>query len=137
MKTKYRKYQKALKRKSKGFSGVTTKSECSFGSFGLKSLEAVRLPAQALEAGRRAMTRFLKRQGRIWVRPCPDLPVTTKPLVRMGKGKGSVDFWVARIKVGDLIYEIEGVTKTKAEEAFALASRKLPMSCSYIYTKSD
>ena len=99
----------------------------NFGAFGLKALQPERLTARQIEAARRAITRHIKRQGRVWIRIFPDVPVTKKPAeVRQGKGKGAVEFWAARVKPGKILFEIDGVPKTLAEEAFQLASAKLP-----------
>ncbi len=121
-KTKYRKAQKGRNR------GIaTTGNKVSFGEYGLKSTTRGRLTARQIEAARRAMTRFIKRGGNIWVRAFPDKPISKKPLeVRQGKGKGSVEYWVAEIKPGHVLYEMDGVTEEVAREAFALASAKLP-----------
>ena len=100
----------------------------SFGTYGLKATEPERITARQIEAARRAMTRHMKRQGRVWIRIFPDLPVTSKPTeVRMGKGKGSVDFWAAKVKPGRVMFEIDGVTDTVAREALRLAAMKLPI----------
>lgn len=99
----------------------------SFGDFGLKALERGRLTARQIEAARRAMTRHVKRGGKIWIRVFPDKPITQKPLeVRQGKGKGNVEYWVAQIQPGRVIFEMEGVTRELAMEAFNLAKAKLP-----------
>jgi len=100
----------------------------SFGTYGLKATEPERITARQIEAARRAMTRHMKRQGRVWIRVFPDLPVTSKPTeVRMGKGKGSVDFWAAKVKPGRVMFEIDGVTDSVAREALRLAAMKLPI----------
>ena len=100
----------------------------SFGTYGLKAIEPERITARQIEAARRAMTRHMKRQGRVWIRIFPDLPVTSKPTeVRMGKGKGSVDFWAAKVKPGRVMFEIDGVTDSVAREALRLAAMKLPI----------
>lgn len=121
-KTKYRKMQKGRNR------GIATSgNRVSFGEFGLKSVSRGRLTARQLEAARRAMTRFIKRGGKIWIRAFPDKPITKKPLeVRQGKGKGNVEYWVSEIKPGHMLYEIEGVTEEVARQAFELAAAKLP-----------
>ena len=101
----------------------------NFGSFGLKSLEPERLTARQIEAARRAITRQMKRQGRVWIRIFPDLPVSKKPTeVRMGKGKGSVEFWAARVKPGRIVFEIDGVPEDVAKEALRLGAMKLPIT---------
>jgi len=105
-------------------------SEITFGTYGLKSTEPDRITARQIEAARRAMTRHMKRQGRVWIRIFPDVPVTAKPIeVRMGKGKGSVDRWVAKIKPGRILFEIDGVDDDTAKEALRLAAMKLPVKC--------
>ena len=108
-------------------------SSVSFGEFGLKSTERGRLTARQIEAARRAITRHVKRGGKLWIRVFPDKPITKKPLeVRMGKGKGSVEYWVAQIKPGTMLYEIQGVSEELAREAFKLASAKLPVKTTFI-----
>jgi large subunit ribosomal protein L16 len=100
----------------------------SFGSFGLKSLDAIRITARQIEAARRAAVRCMKRQGKLWIKIFPDLPVTKKPNeVRMGKGKGSVEYYAVRVSPGRILFEIEGVTEEVANEALTLASAKLPV----------
>lgn len=100
----------------------------NFGSYGLKSLEPERVTARQIEAARRAMTRHMKRQGRVWIRIFPDVPVSAKPIeVRMGKGKGSVDRWVCKVKPGRVMFEIDGVGEAVAVEALRLAAMKLPI----------
>jgi len=120
--TKFRKQQKGRNR------GLAHRgSSISFGDYGLKALGRGRLTARQIEAARRALTRHVKRGGKIWIRVFPDKPITQKPLeVRQGKGKGSVEYWVAQIQPGKVLFEIEGVTEELAEEAFALAAAKLP-----------
>ena len=118
------KYRKQMKGRNRGlaFRG----SNISFGEFGLKALESGRLTARQIEAARRAMTRHIKRGGKIWIRVFPDKPITQKPLeVRQGKGKGSVEYWVAQIQPGKVLFEMEGVTRDLAMEAFDLAKAKL------------
>ncbi|MGR3490527.1 MAG: 50S ribosomal protein L16 [Shimia sp.] len=103
-------------------------STLNFGTYGLKALEPERITARQIEAARRAMTRQMKRQGRVWIRIFPDLPVTAKPIeVRMGKGKGSVDRWTAKVKPGRVMFEIDGVSEDVAREALRLAAMKLPI----------
>ncbi|AMY67695.1 50S ribosomal protein L16 [Frigidibacter mobilis] len=100
----------------------------NFGSFALKATEPERVTARQIEAARRAITRHMKRQGRVWIRIFPDTPVTSKPTeVRMGKGKGSVDFWAAKVKPGRIMFEIDGVTESVAREALRLGANKLPV----------
>ena len=120
--TKFRKMHKGRNR------GVANRgSKISFGEFGLKSLTRGRLTARQIEAARRAMTRHIKRGGKIWIRVFPDKPITQKPLeVRQGKGKGSVEYWVALIQPGRVLFEMDGVPRELAEEAFRLAAQKLP-----------
>jgi len=120
--TKFRKQQKGRNR------GLAHRgSSISFGDYGLKALGRGRLTARQIEAARRALTRHVKRGGKIWIRVFPDKPITQKPLeVRQGEGKGSVEYWVAQIQPGKVLFEIEGVTEELAEEAFALAAAKLP-----------
>ena len=101
-------------------------SDLNFGSFGLKAIEPERITARQIEAARRAMTRHMKRQGRVWIRIFPDTPVTSKPVeVRMGKGKGSIDFWACKVKPGRVMFEIDGVDEVIAREALRLAAMKL------------
>jgi large subunit ribosomal protein L16 len=103
-------------------------SSVSFGEYGLKSISRGRLTARQIESARRAITRHVKRGGKLWIRIFPDKPITKKPLeVRMGKGKGSVEYWVAQIRPGTMLYEIQGVSEELAREAFTLASAKLPL----------
>ena len=100
----------------------------NFGSYGLKAVQPERVTARQIEAARRAMTRHMKRQGRVWIRVFPDVPVSKKPTeVRMGKGKGSVEYWAARVKPGRIMFEIDGVADTVAREALRLAAMKLPL----------
>ncbi len=120
------KYRKAHKGRIKGL--AKGGSDLNFGTFGLKALEPERITARQIEAARRAMTRHMKRQGRVWIRIFPDLPVTSKPIeVRMGKGKGSVDFWACKVKPGRVMFEIDGVGEDIAREALRLAAMKLPV----------
>ena len=108
-------------------------SEINFGSYGLKAIEPDRVNARQIEAARRALTRHMKRQGRVWIRIFPDVPVTAKPIeVRMGKGKGSVDRWVAKIKPGRVMFEVDGVDEDVAREALRLAAMKLSVKCRYV-----
>ena len=121
--TKFRKMHKGrIKGDAKG--GY----DLNFGTYGLKATQPERVTARQIEAARRAMTRHMKRQGRVWIRIFPDVPVTSKPTeVRMGKGKGSVDFWAARVKPGRIMFEIDGVPEAVAQEALRLAAMKLPI----------
>ncbi len=108
-------------------------SDVSFGEFGLKSIGRGRLTARQIEAARRAMTRHIKRGGKIWIRVFPDKPISKKPLeVRQGKGKGNVEYWVCQIQPGRVMYEMEGVTEEIAREAFRLAAAKLPFKTSFV-----
>ncbi|MFD1008173.1 50S ribosomal protein L16 [Oceanisphaera ostreae] len=126
--TKFRKVHKGRNR------GVaTTGNLISFGTYGLKATTRGRITARQIEAARRAMTRHVKRQGKIWIRIFPDKPITEKPLeVRMGKGKGNVEYWVAQIQPGRVLYEMDGVPESLAREAFALAAAKLPVRTTFV-----
>lgn len=126
--TKYRKRQKGRNR------GLASRgNEVSFGEFGLKATGRGRVTARQIEAARRALTRHIKRGGKIWIRVFPDKPVSKKPLeVRMGKGKGNPEYWVAEIKPGHVLYEMEGVSESLAREAFRLASAKLSVSTTFV-----
>ena len=108
-------------------------TELAFGQFGLKSQEPERVTARQIEAARRAITREMKRAGRVWIRVFPDLPVSKKPVeVRMGKGKGSVEYWAARVHPGRILFEIDGVTVQTAKEALSLAAAKLPIKTRFV-----
>ena len=112
-------------------------SVVNFGSYGLKAIEPERITSRQIEAARRALTRHMKRQGRVWIRIFPDIPVTAKPIeVRMGKGKGSVDRWVAKVKPGRVMFEVDGVAEDVAKEALRLAAMKLPVKCRFV-TRED
>ncbi len=120
------KFRKAHKGRIKG--DAKGGSDLNFGTYGLKALQPERVTARQIEAARRAMTRHMKRQGRVWIRIFPDLPVTSKPVeVRMGKGKGSVDYWACKVKPGRIMFEIDGVSEPIAREALRLAAMKLPV----------
>ena len=107
--------------------------DLNFGEYGLKAVEPERITARQIEAARRAMTRHMKRQGRVWIRIFPDVPVTQKPTeVRMGKGKGSVEYWAAKVKPGRIMFEIDGVPLPVAEEALRLAAMKLPIKTRFV-----
>ena len=107
--------------------------ELNFGAFGLKALAPDRITARQIEAARRAITRHLKRQGKVWIRVFPDVPVSKKPLeVRMGSGKGSPEFWVARVKPGRIMFEVDGVPENLARQAFELAQAKLPIKTKFV-----
>ena len=128
MKTKFR---KAHKGRIKGL--ATSGAELSFGEYGLKAMEPDRVSARQIEAARRAMTRHMKRSGRVWIRIFPDVPVSKKPAeVRMGSGKGTPELWVARVKPGRVIFEIDGVTVQTAKEALSLAAAKLPIKTRFV-----
>ena len=125
------KYRKAHKGRVHGQAkGGTT---LNFGAFGLKATEPGRITARQIEAARRALTRHIKRVGRVWIRVFPDVPVSTKPAeVRMGSGKGAPEFWIVRIKPGRIMFELDGVPKATAQEAFDLAAAKLPISTRFV-----
>ena len=126
-----RKYRKEHKGRNTGL--ATRGSSVSFGSFGLKATDRGRLTSRQIESARRAMTRHIKRGGRIWIRIFPDKPISKKPAeVRMGKGKGSVEFYVAEIQPGKVLYEMDGVQESLAREAFKLAAAKLPLSVKFV-----
>ncbi len=125
------KYRKAFKGRIKGNAkgGFTL----NFGTYGLKAMEPDRMTARQIEAARRALTRALKRQGRVWIRVFPDVPVSTKPAeVRMGSGKGTPEYWVCRVKPGRMLFEVDGVPEATAREGFALAAAKLPIKTKFV-----
>ena len=126
--TKYRKAHKGrIHGEAKG--GFTL----NFGAFGLKAMEPERLTARQIEAARRALTRHMKRAGRVWIRVFPDVPVSKKPIeVRMGKGKGAPEFWVARVAPGRIMFEVDGVPEDLARQAFLLAAAKLPIKTRFV-----
>ncbi len=125
------KFRKQFKGRNRGLATVGNK--VSFGEFGLKATDRGRITARQIEAARRAMTRHIKRGGKIWIRIFPDVPVTKKPLeVRQGKGKGNVEYWVAKVTPGKVLYEMEGVSEDVAREAFRLAAAKLPIKTTVI-----
>jgi large subunit ribosomal protein L16 len=125
------KFRKAHKGRIKG--AATSGATLSFGQFGLKAMEPDRLTARQIEAARRAMTRHMKRAGRVWIRIFPDVPVSKKPLeVRMGSGKGAPELWVVRVKPGRILFEIDGVTTALAREALDLAAAKLPIKTRFV-----
>lgn len=125
------KFRKQMKGSNRGL--AHTGNRVSFGEFGLRAMDRGRITARQIEAARRAMTRHLKRGGRVWIRIFPDKPITRKPLeVRMGNGKGGVEYWVAQIQPGRMLYEIEGVPEDIAREAFKLAAAKLPLQTSFV-----
>lgn len=125
------KYRKAFKGRIHGNAkGGTT---VSFGTYGLKALEPARITARQIEAARRAITRHIRRVGRVWIRIFPDVPVSTKPAeVRMGSGKGSPEYWVCRVKPGKIMFELDGVLPEVAEKAFELAAAKLPIATRFV-----
>lgn len=131
MSPKRTKYRKAHKGRIHGNAKGNT--QLNFGAFGLKALEPERITARQIESARRAITRHMKRAGRVWIRIFPDLPVSTKPAeVRMGSGKGSPEFWVARVAPGRVVFEIDGVAETVAREALALGAAKLPIRTKFV-----
>ena len=125
------KFRKQMKGRNRGL--AHRGSTVSFGDFGLKATGRGRLTARQIEAARRAMTRHIKRGGKIWIRVFPDKPITQKPLeVRQGKGKGNVEYWVAQIQPGKILYEVQGVSEELAREAFELAAAKIPVSTTFV-----
>ena len=125
------KFRKQMKGRNRGL--ATNGDKVNFGQYGLKATTRGRITARQIEAARRAMTRHIKRGGKIWIRVFPDKPITKKPLeVRMGKGKGSVEYWVSQIQPGKVLYEMEGVSEDIAREAFRLAAAKLPVKTAFI-----
>ena len=131
MSPKRTKYRKAHKGRIHGLAKSAT--QLNFGSFGLKALEPERITARQIEAARRAITRSMKRAGRVWIRMFPDVPVSQKPAeVRMGSGKGSPEFWVVRIKPGRIMFEIDGVSPELARASLALGAAKLPIRTKFI-----
>jgi large subunit ribosomal protein L16 len=125
------KYRKQMKGRNRGM--ATRGNNVSFGEYGLKATTRGRLTSRQIEAARRALTHFIKRGGRVWIRVFPDKPVTKKPLeVRMGSGKGSVELWVALVQPGTVLYEMEGVSEAQAREAFTLAAAKLPVRTMFV-----
>ena len=131
MQPKRTKFRKMFKGNLKGSSHRG--SSVAFGDYGLKAIDRSRMTAREIEAARRAMTRYVKRGGQIWIRVFPDVPITQKPLeVRMGSGKGNVEYWVAKIQPGRMLYEMDGVSETEAREAFRLAAAKLPVPCMFV-----
>ena len=127
-KVKFRKQQRGRMR-GKAWRG----GDVSFGDYGLKAVERTRMTAREIEAARRAMTRYVKRGGQVWIRVFPDVPITKKPLeVRMGSGKGNVEYYVARVQPGKVLFEMEGVTEAIAREAFRLAASKLSVDTQFV-----
>src|SRR5436853_6130802 len=125
------KFRKAHKGRIHGV--ATSATNLNFGQYGLKAMEPDRVTARQIEAARRALTRHMKRSGQVWIRLFPDVPVSKKPLeVRMGSGKGAPEFWVARVKPGRILFEVDGVSQALAREALALAAAKLPIKTRFI-----
>jgi len=125
------KFRKMFKGKNRGL--AQNGNKVSFGEYGLKATERGRVSARQIEAARRAMTRKVKRNGKIWIRIFPDVPISSKPLeVRMGKGKGNVDYWCSKVQPGTVLYEMEGVSEELAREAFRLAANKLPIKTTFV-----
>ncbi len=125
------KFRKMFKGRNRGL--AQTGNKVSFGEYGLKSVGRGRVTARQIEAARRAMTRHIKRGGKIWIRIFPDTPISKKPIeVRMGKGKGNVEYWVAKVVPGTMLYEMEGVGEEIAREAFRLAAAKLPVKTTFV-----
>src|SRR6187401_3668529 len=125
------KFRKAHKGRIKGVAG--SGATLAFGEYGLKALEPERVTARQIEAARRALTRHMKRAGRVWIRVYPDVPVSKKPIeVRMGKGKGTPEFWVCRVKPGRIMFEVDGIEPEVAREAFELAAAKLPIGTRFV-----
>lgn len=125
------KFRKVHKGRNRGLANVGNK--ISFGEFGLKAMERGRMTSRQIESARRVMTRKVKRGAKIWIRVFPDKPITNKPLeVRMGKGKGSVEYWVAQVQPGRVLYEMQGVDEAVAREAFELAAAKLPFKTQFV-----
>ena len=125
------KFRKAHKGRIHGV--ATSGNKLAFGQYGLKALEPERVTARQIEAARRALTRFMKRAGRVWIRVFPDVPVSKKPIeVRMGKGKGTPELWVVRVKPGRILFEVDGISQAIAKEALTLAAAKLPVKTRFI-----
>ena len=128
------KYRKQMKGKNRGL--ASQGNTVSFGEYGLKAIDRGRITARQIEAARRAMTRHIRRGGKIWIRIFPDKPITKKPLeVRQGKGKGNVEYWVAQIQPGRILYEMSGVEEDLAKEALTLAASKLPVNTKFVTRK--
>jgi len=131
MQPKRTKYRKQMKGRNRGM--AQNGNKVSFGQFGLKATEHGMITARQIEAARRVITRYVKRGGKLWIRMFPDAPVTKKPLeVRMGSGKGNVEYWVAKVQPGKMLYEMEGVTEAEAREAFELAAAKLCVKTTFV-----
>ncbi|MDQ2953813.1 MAG: 50S ribosomal protein L16 [Pseudomonadota bacterium] len=130
------KFRKAHKGRIHGV--ATSGTDLAFGQYGLKATEPDRVTARQIEAARRALTRHMKRSGRVWIRIFPDVPVSKKPIeVRMGKGKGTPEFWVCRVKPGRILFEVDGISLQAAREALALAAAKLPIKTRFIERISE
>jgi large subunit ribosomal protein L16 len=131
MQPKRTKYRKQMKGRNRGL--ALTGNKVSFGEYGMKCTELGRISARQIEAARRVITRYVARGGKLWIRIFPDTPVTKKPLeVRMGSGKGNVEYWAAKVQPGRMLYELEGVTEKDAREAFRLAGDKLPVKSIFV-----
>jgi large subunit ribosomal protein L16 len=131
MQPKRTKYRKQMKGRNRGL--ALTGNKVSFGEFGMKSTELGRITARQIEATRRVISRTVARGGKMWIRIFPDVPVTKKPLeVRMGSGKGNVEYWAAKVQPGRMLFELEGVTEADAREAFRLAGAKLPVKSTFV-----
>ena len=131
MQPKRTKYRKQMKGRNRGL--ALTGNKVSFGEFGMKSTELGRISARQIEAARRVITRYVARGGKLWIRIFPDTPVTKKPLeVRMGSGKGNVEYWAAKVQPGKMLYELEGISEIDAREAFRLAGDKLPVKSVFV-----
>ncbi|MEQ1582366.1 MAG: 50S ribosomal protein L16 [Steroidobacteraceae bacterium] len=131
MQPKRTKYRKQFKGRNNGL--AQSGNYVAFGEFGLKTLSSARMTSREIEAARRAMTRYVKRGGQVWIRVFPDVPITKKPLeVRMGSGKGNVEYYVAKVKPGKVLFEMEGVTEAIAREAFRLAASKLSVDTQFV-----
>ena len=125
------KFRKQMKGRNRGL--ALTGNKVSFGEFGMKSTELGRISARQIEAARRVITRYVARGGKLWIRIFPDTPVTKKPLeVRMGSGKGNVEYWAAKVQPGKMLYELEGISEKDAREAFRLAGDKLPVKSMFV-----
>jgi large subunit ribosomal protein L16 len=125
------KFRKAFKGRIHGV--ATSAATLAFGEYGLKALEPERVTARQIEAARRALTRFMKRSGRVWIRVFPDVPVSKKPIeIRMGKGKGTPELWVCRVKPGRILFEVDGIPQAIAREALQLAAAKLPVKTRFV-----
>lgn len=131
MQPKRTKYRKQMKGRNRGL--ALTGNTVSFGEYGMKSTELGRISARQIEAARRVITRYVARGGKLWIRIFPDTPVTKKPLeVRMGSGKGNVEYWAAKVQPGKMLYELEGIPESEAREAFRLAGDKLPVKSMFV-----